>query len=164
MRLDPEPETGSSVHGTTQYYSFSLPADQNNTYTTLRIDWGAASPTSFSLQNDIFVVPSQTTINGTKVDITVAIRPGQASSPADVVVTAPVRQQGTLAPKITEHDVELAETGTTGSGGYQLWTGSADLGTTITSVTGAVGVSIDVAGEGGTVRDVLYLSAGVAAW
>ncbi|KAK2596582.1 hypothetical protein N8I77_013463 [Diaporthe amygdali] len=158
ITLESEPGTGSSVYGNTTYYSLSIPVDQDKAYTALKVGGIGAPPTTFPVQNDVFMVPSQTTIEGMKVNITVAARPGQLSSAAEVAISAPVRQQGTLAPKITKHSLRLQGAGIQ-EPGYQLWTGSIDLGV---AVTGAVGMSVD--DGGGAVRDVLYLSAGVAGW
>lgn len=161
------------MYGYTKYYSFSVPVNHDTAYTALEIKLGDASTTSFPLQSSIFVVPSMTAVQGSKVDFTVAVRmPAESSSSptntttTTIQVSAPVRQQGTLAPKTATHgtDPKLG-TAMHAAPGYQLWEGSVDLGAAV--VTGAVAVS--AAGtapgpEGGVVRDVLYLSAGVAGW
>lgn len=163
VALEPEHEGGSSVHGYTKYYSFSVPVHHAVTYTALEVESGAASPTSFPLQNDIFVVPSETAADGPKVDFTVAVRTAASRPPrVDITISAPVRQQGTLAPKVARREVADAKPGGALSvPGYQLWEGSVDLGA---PPTGAVAVVASAGLEGGVVRDVLYLSAGVAGW
>lgn len=150
------------MYGHTTYYSFSVPVSQDTSYTTLEVSQSGASPTSFPLQNEILVLPSRTTVEGSNVSFTVATRnTGQPPpSPVDIIVSVPVRQQGTLAPKVTTHNAD-AKPGAVVSG-YQLWEGSADLGDGL--VTGAVSVSAAAEVEGGVVQDVLYLSAGVAGW
>ncbi|KAG6355115.1 hypothetical protein INS49_004196 [Diaporthe citri] len=157
--LKPENEEGSSVYGQTRYYSFSVPVHQDTSYTTLEISRDGAAPAPFPLQNDVFVVPSMTAVEGNKVGFAVAVR-ATDYSPVDINVSAPARQQGTLAPKVTSHDAG-ARPGAVVPG-YRLWEGSVDLGDA--SVTGAVSVSVAAEVEGGVVRDVLYLSAGVAGW
>lgn len=159
--LEPEQEEGSSVYGQTKYYSFSVPVHQDTSYTALEVRRDGAAPTSFPLQNSIFVLPSRTAVEGSKVNFTVAARTtGQPSLPVDITISAPVRQQGTLAPKVTTHHAD-ARPGAA-LAGYQLWEGSVDLGGA--PVTGAVSVSAAAEVNGGAVHDVLYLSAGVAGW
>lgn len=161
IMLEPEQEGGSSVYGYTKYYSFAVPVHQDTSYTALEISRDGAAPTSFPLQNNIFVLPSRTAVEGSRVDFTVAARTtGQPSSAVNIIISAPVRQQGTLAPKITTHHAD-ARPGAVVLG-YQLWEGSADLGDA--PVTGAVSVSVAAEVDGGVVHDVLYLSAGVAGW
>ncbi|KAI3399127.1 hypothetical protein diail_7706 [Diaporthe ilicicola] len=161
--LEPEPETGRSVYGNTTYYPFSFPVVRGGgeTCAALKIGRaGGAPPEYFPLQSDIFVVPSRTAVEGERVHVTVAARLGQVSSPVEVVISAPLRQQGTLAPRITRHSMRLADAGTAEAGpGYQLWEGSMELGA---PAAGAVGVS--AGGGGGVARDVLYLGAGAAGW
>lgn len=159
--LEPEPELGGSVYGNTTYYSFLFPVAADKAYTALKVGRDGAPPSSFPLQNDMFVVPSRTAVQGTRVDVTVAARPGRLSHPAGAVVSAPTRQQGTLAPRITRYNVGL-DAGATEVSGYQLWEGSIGLGS---PSTGAVGVSVGGGGGGGgVVDDVLYLGAEVAGW
>lgn len=101
-------------------------------------------------------------MEGSRVDFALAAR--SASFQAGVNVSAPVRQQGTLAPKITRHTVDAKQLTPSASiaPGYQLWEGSLDLGA---PVTGAVAVAVTAKDEDGeVVRDVLYLSDGVAGW
>lgn len=161
------------MYGLTRYYSFSLPAHQDVTYAALNISRRGSPAASFPLQNDIFVVPSMTATEGsTVVNFAVAVRTttiaaGQPSSTApalDITVSAPARQQGTLAPKIARNKAD-AQPGTAVVPGYQLWQGSVNLAA---PVTGAVSVSVSAAADelqgGGVVRDVLYVSAGVAGW
>lgn len=159
------------MYGLTRYYSFSLPAHQDVTYAALNISRGGSPAASFPLQNDIFVVPSMTATEGsTVVDFAVAVRTttiaaGQPSSTApapDITISAPVKQQGTLAPRIARQKAG-AQPGTAVVPGYQLWKGSVDLAS---PATGAVSVSAaaGVLQGGGAVRDVLYISAGVAGW
>lgn len=148
------------MYGNTSYYSFSVPVHQDTSYTSLEISLDGAAPASFPLQNSVFVVPSMTAVQGSQVAFTVAIR--TTDSPVDINISAPARQQGTLAPKVTSHDAD-AKPGAVVPG-YQLWQGSVDLGGALV-VTGAVSVSAAAeVGGGGVVHDVLYLSAGVAGW
>lgn len=152
------------MYGYTRYYSFSLPVHQDKEYTALEVERGAASRESFQLQNDVFVVVSRTVVEGSNVSFAVAARTaaggGSSSGAVDVGISAPARQQGTLAPKVAVHEAD-AKPGAAVPG-YQLWEGSVDLGA---PVTGAVAVSAAAGVEGGgVVRDVLYVSAGVAGW
>lgn len=162
--LEAERDEGTSVYGYTRYYSFSLPVHQDKAYTALEVERDAASQASFQLQNDVFVVPSRTAVEGSKAGFTVAARTaadgGSSSGTVDVGISAPARQQGTLAPKVTVHGADAKQGAAVP--GYQLWEGSVDLGA---PVTGAVAVSAAAGTNGGdVVRDVLYVSAGVAGW
>lgn len=164
ITLDLEREEGSSVYGNTSYYSFSSPVGQDKAYTALEIrQEGSSTPTSFPLQSDIFVVPSKTSVEGSKVTFTVATRTAgePSSSPPEVTISAPVRQQGTLAPKVIRYKTDVQPTTTITSPGYQFWEGSVDLDAV---ATGAVAVAAASMSEAGEVHDVLYLSAGVAGW
>lgn len=153
------------MYGSTSYYSFSAPAGQDTSYSALEVEQGAGTRVSFPLQNTIFAVPSMTAAEGSTVRFAVAERTTAASGssqPVDVLVSAPVRQQGTLAPRVTRHRVEVVA-GAVHVPGYRLWEGSVDLGA---PTTGAVAVSAAAGGPdgGGAVRDVLYVGAGVAGW
>lgn len=161
VMLEHEQEEGSSVYGQTKYYSFSIPVQQDTSYTKLEIRRDDAAPTSFPLQSNIFVLPSRTAVEGSMVNFTVAARTtGQPSSAVNIIISAPVRQQGTLAPKITTHHAD-ARPGAVVPG-YQLWEGSVDLGDA--PITGAVSVSVAAEVDSVVVQDVLYLSAGIAGW
>lgn len=160
--LEQEGEGGSSVYGSTSYYSFPAPvALQDKTYTALEVERGADPRLSFPLQNNVFVVPSMTAAEGSGMRFAVAERTaaaGGSSQPVEVLVSAPVRQQGTLAPRVTRHRVDVVA-GAVDVPGYRLWEGSVDLGA---PTTGAVAVSVTTAGE--PEGDVLYVDAGVAGW
>lgn len=161
VTLEPEQEEGSSVYGQTKYFSFSVPLHQGTSYTALEIGHDEAAPTSFPLQNNVFVLPGKTAVEGSTLNFTMAARTtGQPPSSVDIIISAPVRQQGTLAPKITTHHTD-ARPGAVVTG-YQLWEGSADLGDA--PVTGAVSVGVAAEVNGVVVSDVLYLAAGVAGW
>lgn len=161
VTLEAEEGEGNSVYGQTSYYSFSVLVHQNTSYTSLEVSRSGASPASFPLQNDIFVLPGRTTAEGSNVNFTVASRKTSQPPPAvDVIISAPSRQQGTLAPKVTTHNAEAKPRAVVP--GYQLWEGSLGLGDAL--VTGAVSVSVAAEVEGGVARDILYLSAGVAGW
>lgn len=151
------------MYGLTSYYSFTAAVRQDVTYTALEASQGGAPPrASFPLQSSIFVVPSKTSLEGSRTNFALAAR--SASSRVEVNVSAPVRQQGTLAPRITTQtaDVRPVTNSVLIAPGYQLWEGSVDLGAV---ATGAVAVAVTAVGEDGEViRDVLYLSAGAAGW
>ncbi|KAG8162501.1 hypothetical protein KVR01_008266 [Diaporthe batatas] len=164
LTLEPEPTTGSSVYGQTIYYSFSAAVRQDVAYTALEVsqDGACCSQISFPLQSSIFVVPNKTSVEGSRVDFALAAKSDLSS--VKVNVSAPARQQGTLAPKITRYtaDVRRATSSALIVPGYQVWEGSVDLGA---PPTGAVAVAVTAMDEGGeAVRDVLYLSAGAAGW
>lgn len=168
ITLELESETGSSVYGNTSYYSFSSSVRQDAALTALEIKQdGSSTPTSFPLQSDIFVVPSKTSVDGLKVTFTIATRAAGgsssplSSSPPEIIVSAPLRQQGTLAPKTVGHKADAEPATTITASRYQFWEGSVDLGA---PTTGAVAVLAAGTADGGEVHDVLYLSAGVAGW
>lgn len=168
ITLELEREEGSSVYGNTSYYSFSSPVHQDKAYTALEIKQeGNSTLASFPLQSDIFVVPSKTSMEGSKVTFTVAIRTAgepsspSSSSPPEITISAPSRQQGTLAPKSIRYKADVRPATTIAASGYQFWEGSVDLDA---PTTGAVAVLAAGTAEGGEVHDVLYLSAGVAGW
>lgn len=166
LALEPEDEGGSSVYGDISYYSISAPAGQDKTYTALEVEHDGESRASFPLQNAVFVVPSMTAAEGSAVRFAVAERTtvaGGLSQPMEVLVSAPARQQGTLAPRVTRIKAAVAAAAVAVPG-YRLWEGSVELGA---PTTGAVAVSVTTAGGpggDGVVRDVLYVDAGVAGW
>lgn len=99
IALEQEGEGGSSVYGDTSYYFFSAPARQDTTYSALEVEIGGATRASFPLQNTVFVVPSMTAAEESAVRFAVAERTtaaGRSSprAPVEVLVSAPVRQQG----------------------------------------------------------------------
>lgn len=151
------------MYGSTSYYSLTATVRHDAAYTTLEVNpGGAPSRASFPLQNNIFVVPSKTSAEGSRADFALAAR--SAYSRLEVNISAPIRQQGTLAPLIKTHraDAQPATNPALIVPGYQLWEGSVDLGA---PATGAVTVAVAATNEDGEVAlDALYLSAGVAGW
>lgn len=154
LALHYEPNTGSSVHGTTEYYAFFETLNKNTSYAS--IDVTDSEDDTFQVQNRVFVVPSMTQINGSLLDITIASKDPTASITVDV--TAPTGQQGTIGPKITRQGSSVSKAAQATGSGYQLWQTSVDLGL---QVTGAVAVN---AVANGHVEDVFYLNPGVAGW
>jgi hypothetical protein len=172
VKLELEPTTGSSVYGQTNYFSFSTTVRQGVAYTTLETIQGGdtSSRASFQLQSDVFVVPSMTTVRGPMINFTVAARMAggdRVSSQVQVSISAPMRQQGTLAPKIARYDnadVKLVPPSAV-THAYQLWEGSLDLGAPVTGAIAVTATGASSTGAGGdVVRDVLYLSGGAAGW
>lgn len=154
LTLQLEPDTGSSVYGTTEYYAFAEILDQNTSYSSICIT--GFEDQTFEIQNTVFVVPSLTQLNGSLLDITIASK--SPTSLITVEVKIPTGQQGTLGPQIINQEVSVDKMAQETDSSYQLWQASVDLGL---QITGALTIN---AFADGKLEDVLYLSAGVAAW
>lgn len=159
LSLQAEPETGSSIYGTTTYYAFSDPLNQDVSYESIIVRSTGLPEETFTLQNEVFIVPSMTILAGNVINITIAARSSLQGAPLAAKVAAPVGQQGTLGPTILRQTTTASKAITSPISGYDLWYSSLDLGG---SVTGAVSISVG-AGEG-LPDDVFYVHGGAAGW
>jgi hypothetical protein len=150
--------TGSSVfgassgaYGTTTYFPFSLTQDVIRDATSYSV-----SGTKFDLQPQTFVIPSLTTISGSFVKASVASS-GHACSSLSVQASAPVKQSGTLAPKVVQVSGTLVKASTR-LDGYGLCYATIQLPDI---PTGLVNVKVAVSGK---VVDTLFVNGGAAGW
>lgn len=144
------------------YYSFTQVLDQNTTYASIDVGIATGSACThddsrFQVQNNVFVIPSRTWVNGSSISVAVA-RKGTSEEAPRVHITVPTGQQGTLGPTILRQALDTSLL-TQAALGYQIWHGELDFGV---QPTGAVAVYAQIDNEG--LEDVLYLSAGVAGW
>jgi hypothetical protein len=155
--LVPEAKTGTSVFGRTTYFPFLISGPGLRNATSFSVTGSTISEHTFSYDRKVFIVPSSTTLEGDTVDATVAIPTSQACDEYKLKLSSPFRQQGTLAPKMSDMDVELDEA--TGSGAnYTLCRGVGVLGDV---PTGLVTVKIF---DGEEVVDTLLVNGGNAGW
>lgn len=106
-------------------------------------------------------MPSLSSVNGTVVNLTVAVREGAADSGLSARVTVPAAQPLTLGPKMTSADIKLTKKrsgGPINTRGFALWQGEADVPQ---QPTGAVSIRLLRDGE---TLDTLLLGGGVAGW
>jgi hypothetical protein len=145
-----------SGHDTTHFpFLISGPRLRNATF--FSITGSTISEQTFSYDSNVYVVPSLTTLEGTTFDTTVAIPASQACEKYKLKLSSPFRQQGTLAPKMSEMDIEVDEA--TGSGaGYRFCRG---VGVLNDVPTGLVTVKIL---DGEEVVDTLLVNGGNAGW
>lgn len=146
--LKPDAEVGTSVFGNLVFYPFSLSIQNSESFNSFTISGAGINDKKFEVQAGAFVVPSLTSItltsSSTVVNITTAAlknsvkaREGYNARSLEVIVAAPVPQQGTLAPKVQSWKVSTTSSESIGK--YSISTGSIDLGV---RVTGAVTVDL----------------------
>jgi hypothetical protein len=124
---------------------------QPQSFDTFTISGAGFQPQTFRVQAKAFVVPSltaATSSTSTSVNVTVAVGSDRRHSKLDseksftgVNISAPVPQQGTLAPSVQSWTVPMSMFRDFGA--YGLWGGSLDLGVLSTGA-----VTIDVIFEG----------------
>jgi hypothetical protein len=159
-----EPEAGSSVfgrsgsmYGTTTYFPFSIAALSIRNATSFSITAPSISKQRFPITSQIFVVPSLTTLSGRTLNATVAISASISCDNLAVRIAAPFTQPGTLAPKISDMELELGVL-TGQADGYGLCHGVRGLDDV---PTGAVTIKVST---GGHVVDTLLVNGGAAGW
>ncbi len=148
--LEPETTPGSNVFGTTLFFPFSTTVNKLDSFHAFTVT-GYGPPRSFSVQTDVFVVPSLTssltTTSSTILNVTIATRSKNSSfgrrmlkrnSTPRIRVQVPVGQAGTLAPAIKTFE-PVAVSKTSQKSGYDLWSGSINVGDI---ATGSVSVAI----------------------
>lgn len=148
--LSPESAKGTSVFGSTTFFPFSLPVSDPAGFYTFAVK-SSVSNSIFPVQTKSFVVPSlssATITSTTVINFTVAVS-GSSSTAPIVEIKAPVGQSGTLGPAIQKSS-SVAVTQIGQKAGYQLWSGSLDLGTVATgpvqvAILGSKGQEIDIA-------------------
>jgi hypothetical protein len=152
MTLRPVTETGYSVFGATGFYPFSVTISVPQSFDEFVITADGTELHNFKVQTEAFVVPSLSTAvtsTSTFVNVTVAVSSHKERARRyldkgfnEVNVSAPVPQQGTLAPKVQTWTVPMSPSAELGM--YKLWIGSIDLRARI---TGAVTTDIVSKGE-----------------
>ncbi|KAH8812564.1 heme peroxidase [Xylogone sp. PMI_703] len=149
VTLTPSTETGTSVFGNMSFYTFNIPIQEPKSFNSFTISGSGIESQKFTTQANTIIVPSMT--YSSQNASTKVVNVGAAAlksakrnnvSPLEVIVAAPVPQQGTLAPKIHKWTVSMEKSGSTGE--YDLSKGTVDIGAL---TTGAVTVDILVAGQ-----------------
>lgn len=109
IELVSEQESGSSVYGrngvdygTTSYYPFFIPGAVSRNASSFSVHGR-----DFSLHSEAFVIPRLTTIDAQYLNVTIAVPSGQTCADFQTVVSVPVTQPATLAPKIVTYNVSL---------------------------------------------------------
>jgi hypothetical protein len=155
--LVPEPETGSSVFGRTIYFPFSLSGPSIRNASSFSVSSSTISEHVFQYDSQTFIVPSLTSFKANVINSTVAISKLNDCQKFKLSISAPLTQQGTLAPKLSETFVELK--GATGSGkDYRV---CSAVGVLHGVPTGLVTVKLLV---GENVVDTLLINGGNAGW
>jgi hypothetical protein len=156
--LTPEAETGISVFGRTIYFPFSLAGAILRNATSFSVTGASISDHVFQYDSRVFIVPSLTALEGSTIIATVAVPPSQTCEDLTLKVSAPLTQQGTLAPKMSEMTVKLQ--GATGGdiNDYRFCRGVGGLGGV---PTGLVTVKALLGGE---IADTLLVNGGNAGW
>ncbi|RYC61051.1 hypothetical protein CHU98_g5166 [Xylaria longipes] len=151
-----EDATGRSVFGETQFAPFVIDHSRIGGSSSFSIVAGGLEAETFDIQDNYSIVPSLSTVQGTSVKVTMAVREGVRDSGLSANITVPTAQPLTLGPKMNSSEIKLQKI-TGGPKGFVLWQGNAD----IEQLTGAV--SIRLTRDGETI-DTLLLDGGVAGW
>ncbi|KAI1753198.1 heme peroxidase [Xylaria castorea] len=151
-----ENATGMSVFGETQFASFVIDHSKIGGSSSFSIVIGGLEAETFNIQDDYSIVPSLSTVNGTSVEMTVAVKKGANGSGLSARITVPTAQPLTLGPKTSVAEIKLQKI-PGGPSGFVLWHGNAD----IEQPTGAVSIRLMRDGE---TLDTLLLDDGVAGW
>ncbi|KAK6212466.1 hypothetical protein LQW54_005240 [Pestalotiopsis sp. IQ-011] len=147
------------VYGETRYYSFSVPGEDITNATSLTFTVEGADDVSIPIFTGPFIVPSLTTSNGRQVNYTIAVSQKVTSHSTDfaIKVVAPIPQPLTLGPILISGTAALA-THSDIRDGYELWTGTYDVGQ---AATGAISLTLL---KEDTAVDTLLLTGGVGGW
>lgn len=114
--LVPEAKMGSSVfgrsggeYGTTTYFPFSLSEYAIQNATSFSVQVPGALEQTFRIDSQAFVVPSLTSMSGTALNVTLSECKKRSCEDLTILISAPITQRGTLAPKMSEMNVVLSE-------------------------------------------------------
>ncbi|KAI4949473.1 hypothetical protein J4E91_005212 [Alternaria rosae] len=114
--LVPEAEIGSSVfgrsggeYGTTTYFPFSLSEYAIQNATSFSVQVPGALEQTFRIDSQAFVVPSLTSMSGTALNVTLSDCKKRSCEDLTILISAPITQRGTLAPKMSEMNVVLSQ-------------------------------------------------------
>jgi hypothetical protein len=159
-----ETETGSSVfgksgsvYGTTTYFPFVIAGPSIRNATSFSATVLGTPKQAFTISDQVFVVPSLTTLSGSTLNATIAIPASSSCDDLAVQISAPFLQPGTLAPKISDIGLELGVL-TGRAGDYVLCHGVRELNDV---PTGALTIKVST---GGHVIDSLLVNGGTAGW
>jgi hypothetical protein len=162
--LVPEPAKGSSVfgrtgdrYGCTTYFPFEIFGINLRNATSFSVKASTISTQLFAISSHALIVPSLTTLSGSIVNITIAIRPPRSCEDVAVDVAAPFPQTGTLAPKIKKDTVSLSQIENE-TDGYELCHGNLELNSVPT------GMIVITVAEMGKNIDTLLFNGGTAGW
>lgn len=171
-----EEEVGKSVFGKTRYAPFTIDREKVVGSASFTITTAAGAVETFSIRDDYFIVPSQTTISSTggassQVSVTIAVRDGMEMSNLSVRIATPITQPLTLGPRIEVTSVELEPVEKEGERENSPVVGFALLRASVDVDERPVGaVSLRLVRGGGAEKeeeetlDTLLLGAGVAGW
>lgn len=149
VTLTAETQAGTNVFGVTTFFPFNINIARPESFSSFSVQYHKQSA-SFPTQASVFIVPSLTSGTATTVIFTIAVSSVLDSTPI-VNVQAPVGQQGTLGPTIsTFSNVAVSNVGV--HGGFELWSGSVDIGTIVTG-----SVSVAVLDNDGNELDILFV-------
>ena len=136
ITFSPNAETGTSVFGTTSFYPFSVVTQKPQSFDGFSVEADRIGWHAFEAKADLFVIPSLISVpasTSTFVNVTVAARSDMGHNRRDpeehftgANVSAPVPQQGTLAPKVQSWTIPVSRSRSLGN--YELSNGSLDLG------------------------------------
>ncbi|RYN34361.1 hypothetical protein AA0118_g11524 [Alternaria tenuissima] len=162
--IEPEAETGSSVfgrsnsiYGTTSYFPFSLSGPTIRDATSFLVYGPGISESTFPITSQAFFVPSLTALEGSSINVTIAITESKSCSDLAVRLAAPFVQHDTLAPKMHETSIAVGKA-TTVLDDYTLCHGLTVLQDVPTGLVGAEALI------GGEVLDTLMVNGGMAGW
>ncbi len=165
--LATEDATGASVFGATRFAHFAIDHSKiaGSSSFSVVVAGGLSGTNNndnnnhnskFEIQDDYVIAPSLSSVEGTSVKVTIAVRKGADDSGLSARITVPTVQPLTLGPTMRSAEITL-EKGAGGPGGFTLWQGNAS----IEQPTGAVSVRL-VRGE--RTLDTLLLDGGIAGW
>jgi hypothetical protein len=164
IELVPEPATGSSVfgradnrYGGTNYFPFETVGVHLRNATSFAVRASATATQTFPISSYTFIIPILTTLSGSTVNISIAIKPSRSCEEFAVEVAAPFAQAGTLAPKIRKDTISLGQT-ENAIDGYDICHEILELNHVPT------GLTIVTVAEGGKTIDTLLLNGGSAGW
>lgn len=148
------------VYGGTRYYSFSVPGEDITNATSLTVAVEGADNVSIPIFSGPFIVSSLTTSNGRQLNYTIAVSQEFTSPVTDLAikVVAPIPQPLTLGPILISGTAAALATHSDVRDGYELWTGTYDVGQ---ATTGSI--SLTLLNAYGAV-DTLLLTGGVGGW
>ncbi|KAI0911759.1 heme peroxidase [Ustulina deusta] len=165
--LATEDATGTSVFGETRFAHFAIDHSKiaGSSSFSVVVAGGLSGTNNndnnndnnkFEIQDDYVIAPSLSSVEGTSVKVTIAVRKGADDSGLSARITVPTVQPLTLGPTMRSAEITLGK-GAGGPGGFTLWQGNAS----IEQPTGAVSVRL-VRGE--RTLDTLLLDGGIAGW
>lgn len=147
----------NSIYGTTSYFPFSLSGPTIRDATSFLVYGPGISESTFPITSQAFFVPSLTALEGSSINVTIAITESKSCSDLAVRLAAPFVQHDTLAPKMHETSIAVGKA-TAVLDDYTLCHGLTVLQDVPTGLVGAEALI------GGEVLDTLMVNGGMAGW